>query len=1001
MATTEQHLAPLADAERARLESLLADFDRAWDENLLARKARQLPAGDRLRVPALIEMIRIDLERRWQRGRRVLLEAYLKAYPEVASADGPPAVLLRAEFDVRCRFGARPSPSELLRRFPGQEAVTRQLGAPSAAGQAGPVARETVHSHASVRTVGAGSAAGRSLPEQFGKRYRIIKRLGRGGMGTVFLAQDTQLDRPVAVKVPHFTPDDGPDVLKRFHQEARIAATLDHPNICPIYDVGEIDGVPYLTMKCILGKPLSDSIRPEQPLPPAQAAALVRQVALALQEAHGRGIIHRDLKPSNILIERNGAPVVMDFGLAARPYREGSVRLTQAGMPLGTPAYMAPEQVRGETQALGPACDVYSLGVILYELLTGHPLFEGASLAEVFGKVLYAEPPPPSQLRPGLDRELEAICRKAMAKNSADRYATMGQFADALAAYLRRQGGAKEARPNLGLGIVLGIAAGLVAVLVVLAGVVLLRPGHGPANRIEPDRRVAGTPPPQPSTPAPAVSPAPQPPAPAPPEAPAPVAESANPAPPARPAATPAPLSLEKCLPDDTVLVVTVNVRQVLDSAVVRKHFAGRLEKLLKTGRFARAAWNAMNFDPLRDVSSLRIAVSDLTTPSPRMVFTVQGHFDRARLEAVWAVGGKLHEVPNGAGGVFRIYESGEGAPRQPYFYATLGESAFVAATDRGPVVEVLTKAAGRRSTAVKDEGLRAVLSRADERAGLWLAAGGNLTSEGQTLREALGCESLAAAVTVADDLRAEMTCRAADPDAADRMSREMASELVKASVQLSLEAEKDPELTALLDILKDVKAVVDGNTVTVKGRLPAEVLDRVLAARDLDDLFQKAADEFVRLQAPAEEARRAVEFNNALVAAQNKVAAAAEKVVKALEKAATPDDLAHVRTASAEFLKTVAQVQSEVNDLTAPPGPSAVAFRDALGRLLRGQAHALRDDLGEILRIIENPQLRPAAKETKIKEIQSRMGRNEQADLRAFQEAQKAFAADHKIVPR
>jgi len=370
MATAEQHLAPLSVPEREKLESWLVDFELAWNEDLLVARAQRLARGDRLRVPALIEMIKIDLERRWQRGRQIPLETYLKAYPELASPEGLLVTLLRAEYEVRCQFGAPPSQSELLRRFPHQSGAIRQLAVRSDASQKSArrsrrAVQETRPSTSSTPSAAPRPATGRALPKQFGSRYRIVKRLGQGGMGTVFLAQDTQLERPVALKVPHFTPEDDPEVLHRFHQEARIAATLDHPNICPIYDVGEIAGIPFLTMKYLVGKPLTDFIHPDKPLPLVQVAALVRKVALALQAAHDRRVVHRDLKPSNIMIQRNSEPVVMDFGLAGRAHRQDSVRLTQSGTPLGTPAYMAPEQVRGDTHALGPGCDIYSLGVLL------------------------------------------------------------------------------------------------------------------------------------------------------------------------------------------------------------------------------------------------------------------------------------------------------------------------------------------------------------------------------------------------------------------------------------------------------------------------------------------------------------------------------------------------------------------------------------------------------------------------------------------------------------
>jgi serine/threonine protein kinase len=293
------------------------------------------------------------------------------------------------------------------------------------------------------------SAQGRSpapLAEQFG-RYRIIKPLGKGGMGTVYLAQDSQLDRRVALKVPHFSPDDGPDVKERFFREARAAATIEHPNICPVYDVGEMNGIHYLTMAYIEGRSLADLLRSGKPLPERQVAVLVRKLALALAEAHGRGIVHRDLKPSNIMINQRGEPVIMDFGLARQLNQEDS-RLTQQGALLGTPAYMPPEQVNGEVEALGPNCDIYSLGVILYELLSGQVPFKG-TVASILAKVLTEEPRPLSAHRPDVNPALEAVCHKAMAKSPADRHASMRQLASALYDCLHEEEPAPRASPPL------------------------------------------------------------------------------------------------------------------------------------------------------------------------------------------------------------------------------------------------------------------------------------------------------------------------------------------------------------------------------------------------------------------------------------------------------------------------------------------------------------------------------------------------------------------------
>jgi predicted Ser/Thr protein kinase len=274
----------------------------------------------------------------------------------------------------------------------------------------------------------------KELPEQFG-RYQLRKKLGQGGMGAVYLALDAQLDRQVALKVPHFGPEEGPAVLERFRREAKAAATLHHTNLCPVFDVGEHDGVHFLTMAFIEGKSLAEVLKDGKGLPPRPAAMIVRTLALAIQETHAKGVIHRDLKPSNIMLGPRQEPVIMDFGLARRAKTQDA-RLTKQGSVMGTPAYMAPEQVKGEVEAMGPGCDIYSLGVILHEMLAGKPPFSGPVMA-VLGMVLTQPPEPPSKVRPGLDPALEAICLKAMAKEPGRRYGSMADLAAALGQYLQ------------------------------------------------------------------------------------------------------------------------------------------------------------------------------------------------------------------------------------------------------------------------------------------------------------------------------------------------------------------------------------------------------------------------------------------------------------------------------------------------------------------------------------------------------------------------------------
>jgi hypothetical protein len=432
--------------ERESLASWLADSGRSAEEELLAG---QLPgsrlSGSTLRLPALVELVKVDLGRKWRTGHPVYLESYLEALPELGSRDTIPAELILAEYEERRRSGAPVDPAEYAGRFPCQAETLRQLigrapetGPRSLPGDLGDGAAASRHLPASV---GLPSVASVRLPRKFG-RYRIIRKLGQGAMGTVYLAQDTQLGRRVALKVPNIATsgdagDAGRNDLDRFYREVRNAAILHHPNICPVYDQGEIGGVYYLTMAYIKGRQLSTLIDRDRSLTERWVATAVRKLALALSEAHSRGVIHRDLKPSNIMVTARRELVIMDFGLAWRVGTEDA-RLTKSGMILGTPAYMSPEQLSGDRAAITPSCDIYSLGVIFYELLTGRRPFEGPTTA-VLAQILYKDPLPPSAHRPDLDPQLESICLKAIAKRSEDRYASMGELAAVLLQYLRGQ----------------------------------------------------------------------------------------------------------------------------------------------------------------------------------------------------------------------------------------------------------------------------------------------------------------------------------------------------------------------------------------------------------------------------------------------------------------------------------------------------------------------------------------------------------------------------------
>lgn len=444
MAVTPLTYSTLPPSDHQMVQDWVEEFSRSWDEKRFMSRAGELPPPPNpVRPILLLEMIKIDIDRQWQQGRHARLEVYLKAFPELGTMQTVSTDLIVAEYQARQRQGAPVELAKFLARFPNRSEEVRRLveqtGPPPVVS---PGLQETRPISPSTHPKAMPSGE-RSLPEQFG-RYRIIKRLGQGGMGSVYLAYDSQLDRKVALKVPHFQPDDGPEVHERFYREAKAAATLQHPNVCPVYDVGQIEGVHYLTMAFIEGKPLSELITRDKPLPQRNVAALVRKLALALQQAHASGVIHRDLKPANIMINTRKEPVIMDFGLARR-VDKGDIRLTKTGAIMGTPAYMAPEQVCGDVRAMGPATDICSLGVILYELLTGRLPFEG-NMNEVLGKILMDEPVPPSVYRTDLEPALEAICLKSMAKKLEHRYRSMGEVAAALGEYLKLEpGNAKPA----------------------------------------------------------------------------------------------------------------------------------------------------------------------------------------------------------------------------------------------------------------------------------------------------------------------------------------------------------------------------------------------------------------------------------------------------------------------------------------------------------------------------------------------------------------------------
>ncbi len=274
--------------------------------------------------------------------------------------------------------------------------------------------------------------------------YEILRELGKGGMGVVYLARQLDLNRLVALKMIRSGAHAAAEELQRFLTEAEVIARLRHPHIIHIYQVGEHDGLPYCALEFAEGGSLHQKLN-GVPMPAGPAAELMEVLAGAVHAAHEHGIVHRDLKPANILLTKDGTPKVTDFGLAKDISEEAGPSQTRTGTIMGTPSYMAPEQAQGKARDVGPSADVYALGAVLYDVLTGWPPFQGETALDTLQLVLSKEPVPPTQLQPRVPRDLETICLKCLEKEPHRRYATAQDLADDLRRFLRHE--PIEARP--------------------------------------------------------------------------------------------------------------------------------------------------------------------------------------------------------------------------------------------------------------------------------------------------------------------------------------------------------------------------------------------------------------------------------------------------------------------------------------------------------------------------------------------------------------------------
>ena len=264
-------------------------------------------------------------------------------------------------------------------------------------------------------------------------RYEILEEIARGGMGVVYKARQSRLDRVVALKMILTGQLASNADVARFYSEAQAAANLEHSGIVPIYEIGQYAGQHYFSMAYVEGESLA-TVLARGPLPQREAAIVVRQLCEAVHYAHGRGVIHRDLKPANVLIDADGRPRITDFGLAKQAGANSG--LTATGQVLGTPSFMPPEQAAGELAAVGKAADIYSLGAVLYATLTGRPPFQAATPVDTLLQVRNADPVPPRLLNPAISRDLETICLKCLEKDPERRYASAAAMAEDLRRYL-------------------------------------------------------------------------------------------------------------------------------------------------------------------------------------------------------------------------------------------------------------------------------------------------------------------------------------------------------------------------------------------------------------------------------------------------------------------------------------------------------------------------------------------------------------------------------------
>lgn len=474
----------MKESSRESLERIVEQFESVWHSAERQRIEDCITAADTQAVDRqelILELVHAELELRLKTGDAARIEDYLDRFPELAANRDCLLELVRAEFEIRRNLDSSVEIKEFAARFEDLKAelLNWQADLPTLAGGDRLVRLTCPHCHEAIELKVSGAVVDTVCPScdsafrvdsdvtvawsddrlpRLG-RFQLLQMVGRGAFGTVYRAIDTELDRIVAVKVPRTGRFSSDADRERFEREGRSVAQLDHPGIVSVYEIGVSDEAPFIASEFIDGMVLVDALRLHR-LSFRSAASLVASICDALEHAHERGVVHRDLKPSNIMLQRvdssgsgsggpsgsseapshvltlgeeSYVPRLMDFGLARRDADE--ITMTLEGHVLGTPAYVSPEQIVDPHTVDGRA-DLYSVGVILYHLITGDLPFSGA-VPMVLQQALHDTPLPPRKRNDRIPRDLETICLKAMSREAGQRYASAGEFADDLRRFVR------------------------------------------------------------------------------------------------------------------------------------------------------------------------------------------------------------------------------------------------------------------------------------------------------------------------------------------------------------------------------------------------------------------------------------------------------------------------------------------------------------------------------------------------------------------------------------